>query len=576
MTYDLIIRGADVVDGTGLPPYRADVGVVGDRIAKIGRISGRGHREIPAEGYTVTPGFVDGHTHMDAQIFWDPLGTCSSWNGVTSVVMGNCGFTIAPASADQRSLVLRNLERAEDISAAAMEAGIEWRWDTFRSYLDVLDSLPKGINYAANIGHSALRTWVMGERAFDGSATESDMEAMKKELKDALRAGAIGFTTSRTFNHLTSDGRPVASRMAEWSEVEELVGVLASEGVGVFELAHEAASISTDGLIRGEYHNRLKSLAVQTGVPITFGLLDFGLGREVWESHLELIDATALQGGRMFAQSHTRPNCVLLSFASRLPFDSLPLWSEIRRLPKDQQIAELTDADVRKRLVYEAGHGDYGLRVGAEARRPDFNKILVLERMVGTNPTVAEMAARERKDPVELMIDLAVQTDFAQFFTQILANADEVALEAILSHPRTVPTFSDSGAHVAQIMDASLQTHLLADWVRDRQRFTFEAAIRMITLVPATLWGLSDRGLVREGMVADMNVLDPAAVLPDLPTLAFDLPAGAVRLVQKTSGIRSTVVGGEVLFVDGEHTGALPGRLLRGPLGNDRPDSSPR
>ena len=221
------------------------MGVRRGRIATVGRIRERGAEEIDAEGHVVTPGFIDGHTHMDAQVLWDPLGTCSCYHGVTSVVMGNCGFTLAPARADQRHLVVRNLERAEDISADAMAQGIEWTWETFPEYLDTLDRIPKGINYAAHIGHSALRTWAMGERAFEDEASPDDLAVMARELRDALRAGAIGFTTSRTNNHETADDRPVASRLASWSEVEALVGVMGEVGTGMFEIAQEPAARST-------------------------------------------------------------------------------------------------------------------------------------------------------------------------------------------------------------------------------------------------------------------------------------------------------------------------------------------
>ena len=224
MSYDLVVRGGTIVDGSGLPRYRADVGVNDSTIVAVGRIDGTGRREVDAEGLVVTPGFVDGHTHMDAQVFWDPIGSCSCYHGVTSVVMGNCGFSLAPAPESQRDLVVRNLERAEDISGEAMAAGIKWSWDNYRGYLDAVDRLPKAINYAAYIGHSALRTFVMGARAFEEPSSPDDLAAMQRELRDALHAGAIGLSTSRSTNHLTPDGFPVASRLADWSEVEQLVG----------------------------------------------------------------------------------------------------------------------------------------------------------------------------------------------------------------------------------------------------------------------------------------------------------------------------------------------------------------
>src|SRR6266850_4255435 len=240
MSYDLVIKNGWVVDGSGLPRYRGDVGVIAGRIAAIGRIRESAREVIDAEGRVVTPGFVDGHTHMDAQIFWDPLGTCSCWHGITSVVMGNCGFTLAPCAAADKHLVVRNLERAEDISGAAMAAGIEWQWTTFPEWLDCLERLPKGINYSGYLGHSALRTYVMGERAFDQAATEDEMRAMERELRDAIRAGAMGFTTSRSPIHETPAGRPVASRLAAWDEIRRLVGVMGEMNAGIFELAGES------------------------------------------------------------------------------------------------------------------------------------------------------------------------------------------------------------------------------------------------------------------------------------------------------------------------------------------------
>jgi N-acyl-D-aspartate/D-glutamate deacylase len=561
--YDLVIRNGDVVDGSGLPRYRADVGVRRGRIVTIGRIRERGVNEIDAEGHVVTPGFIDGHTHMDAQVLWDPMGTCSCYHGVTSVVMGNCGFTLAPARAAERHLVVRNLERAEDISADAMAAGIEWTWETFPEYLDTLDRIPKGINYAAHIGHSALRTWAMGERAFEAEATADDLAVMKRELRDALRAGAIGFTTSRTPNHETTDGRPVASRLASWSEVEALVGVLGETGTGMFEIAQEPAARSSDPAVRAEFFDRLRTLATTTGVPFTFGVLSTTRDGEDWKGQLDLIDATARDGGQMWAQAHAREFSVILSWKTRLPFDNLPVWREVRALPLAEQERALRDDQLRARLVQAAHDGNYGQGIGAETRKPNYDWIRILEQPLPPNPTVAQRAAELGQDPVDVMIDLALATNFEQFFVQVIANRDPEHLLSIMKHPRALVTFSDSGAHVSQIMDSSLQTHLLAHWVRDREAFSLETAVRNLTFAPATAWKFADRGLVREGFVADLNVIDPARVAPAMPEVVTDLPAGAKRLVQGAVGIRSTVVGGEEVLADGKHTGALPGVLLR-------------
>jgi len=572
MAFDLVIKNGVVIDGSGLPRYRADVGVRNGRIASIGRIRESARQVIDAEGRVVAPGFVDGHTHMDAQIFWDPLGTCSCWHGITSVVMGNCGFTLAPCADKDKQLVMRNLERAEDISADAMNVGIEWSWTTFREYLDTIERLPKGINYSGYLGHSALRTYVMGERAFDGAATEDDLRAMEAELRDAIQAGAIGFTTSRSVSHETPDRRPVASRMATWDEVRRLVGVMGDLNAGIFELAGESfdRSDKVDPAKRRDYHVRLRDLAVESGRPITFGLFSRKDAPGVYKDYVNLLDETAAAGGRMFAQVHSRALSAVLSFRTQLPFDKLPVWKEIRRLPLAEQRAKLRDPALRAQLVQAAKARYEGSEArGTEARPAVFDWIFVMESVHGTHRSVAEIARERNGDPVQAMIDLGLETDFNVFFLQPIANEDqEIALD-LMRLPRAVVTFSDSGAHVSQLMDSSLQTHLLAHWVRERQAFTLEQAVRMLTLVPATQWGFADRGLVREGMAADLVVFDPDTIAAEMPEVVHDLPAGAKRLTQRCRGIAATVVNGEVLLRDGKHTGALPGRLLRGPLARE-------
>jgi N-acyl-D-aspartate/D-glutamate deacylase len=376
-----------------------------------------------------------------------------------------------------------------------------------------------------------------------------------------LKAGAIGFTTSRSSAHETSDNRPVASRLADWSEVRHLVRVMGEMGAGVFELANEPAVSSPDETVLAEYFGRLRDLAVETGVPITFGVLGHRL-----KAYFDLLDSTAKAGGRMFGMSHSRGVTNLLSFRTRLPFDVLPEWKALRARPLAEQKQALMDPVKRQRLIHEAHHGDYGNPIGAEPRKANFNAIRIIDQPTPPNPVLGEVAAAQGKDPVDLMIQLSLDADFNQFFSQPLTSPDDEVVLASMKHPRTAMTFSDSGAHVSQILDASIQTHLLAYWVRERQAFTLEDAVRMITLAPARGWGFHDRGLIREGMVADLNVFDPARVGPDMPTVATDLPGGAKRLKQTASGFLATIVAGEIVLRDGVHTGRLPGRLLRGPL----------
>ncbi len=566
MPYDLVIRNGMVIDGSGLPRYRADVGVRHGRIVTIGRIRERARDVIDADGQVVTPGFVDGHTHMDAQIFWDPLGTSSCWHGITSVVMGNCGFTLAPCAASDKHFVVRNLQRAEDIPPAAMEAGIEWRWTTFPEFLDCLESLPKGINYAGYLGHSALRTYVMGERAFEQPAGEDDLRAMERELRDAIRAGAIGFTTSRSPSHETPDGRPVASRLATWDEVRRLVGVMGDLNAGLFELAGEGVDrIVGDPGLR-DYHVRLRDLAVDTGRPVTFGVFSRREVPDVWRTYLALLDETAAAGGRMFGQVHSRSLSALLSFRTQLPFDDLPVWRDVRALPLAEQRRKLRDPDLRRRLIEATNEPSDRRAIGTEAQPADYDWILVFDTVEGPHRTVAAVARERGAHPAETMIDLALAKDLDLFFLQPVANEDQDAALELMRHPRTVTTFSDSGAHVSQLMDSSLQTHVLSHWVRAKHAFTLEQAVRMLTLVPATLWGFADRGLIREGMAADLVVFDPDTIAAEMPEVVDDLPAGARRLIQRTRGIAATVVNGEILLRDGKHTGALAGQLLRGPL----------
>ena len=412
--YDLVIKNGFVVDGSGAPRFAADVGVTGGKIVKIGRINERAQRSIDASGQVVSPGFVDGHTHMDAQIFWDPLGSCSCYHGVTTVIMGNCGFTLAPCAAKDADMVFRNLERAEDLSRDAMKAGINWRWETFREYLDVLDGLPKGINYGGYIGHSALRTYVMGERAFSEQATADELQRMQFEVQDAVRAGAIGFSTSRTHNHQTADDRPVASRIADWSEVRAIVNAMGATGAGIFELAGEAPGRSERR--KKDYFERLTTLAVESGVPITFGMPSIRIAPDVWPDYYQLANDVSAAGGRMFVQTHSRSISTLLSFKSHMPFDSWDVWRDIRAKPLAEQLALLRDPSVKRRLVEVANAPYDGPEiVGAEPRPPEWDWFYYM-RGIGDELLLSDVARQRGVSGAEAMIDIAIETDGDAFF----------------------------------------------------------------------------------------------------------------------------------------------------------------
>jgi N-acyl-D-amino-acid deacylase len=555
-SYDIVIRGGTVIDGTGSQGVTADLAIAGDRIVEIGKIAARGTREIDAEGYVVCPGFVDGHTHMDAQINWDPIGRNSCWHGITTVVMGNCGFSVAPVRKGEEAFVVRNLERAEDISPDAMAAGMEWNWQSFSEYLDVVDSLPKGINYSAYVGHSALRTWAMGERAFEQEASDEDLAAMKGELNRALDAGAIGFSTSRATAHLTADDRFVASRLASRHEVSELVRQMKGRRGTAFEMAQETHVVGTPEF--DAFYGWLSDLAIETGVLVTFGVLGAQYRRQ-----LEYMERTSKAGGRMFGQTHSRGITTLTSFRSSLAFDRLPEWKAFRERSLEGQLAGLKDPATRAMLVDAIKQGNYTSTAGAEAPRPDWEKFFVYDKVMPPWRSLAELSAQTGKHPGELVIDMAIESNLDAMFMQPITHSTEAETVEMIRHPLTAMTFSDSGAHVSQISDSSIQSHLIAYFWREKGIIPLEECIHMITGRPAEAWGFADRGLLRPGNMADVNIFDPQTFGPQMPEIVHDLPRGARRLSQKSQGIRATLVAGEVFIENGEHTGALPGKLLR-------------
>ncbi len=570
MGLDLVIRNGIVVDGSGGPRYRADVGVKGGRIVEIGRIRAPAQRVIDADGLIVAPGFIDGHTHMDAQIAWDPLGSCSCWHGVTSVVMGNCGFALAPCKPEDREWYARCLTAVEDIPTEAMMAGIDWIWETFPEYLANVERLPKGVNYGMYIGHSALRMYVMGKRALDEKASEDDLRHMEHAVGEAIRAGAMGFSTSRANTHVTPDGTPVASRIADWQEIDRLVGAMAALDSGIFQIGPDISG----GEAQRVFLARLRQVALDSGRPVMFGMLATkqGVDPNPWDYQTRFMDETVAMGGRMYGQATTRSINAVFSLKSYLPFDVLPGWKAIRTLPLAEQKRRLADPETRRRLIAEEAAmkpRDSTLQGGGAAttdpRKPDYDNLFPMLDVNWDDPSVGELSRRHNQHPVEIIIDLVLEND-NRVFVQPLVNEQPSDVLNLLKHPRTLATFSDSGAHVCQEMGSSLQTHLLSYWVRNKQQFTLEEAVRMLTFDNASAWELPDRGLLRAGYAADLVVFDEARIKPQLPTVEQDLPGGARRLVQKADGIAATIVNGTVAIENGEATGQAAGRVLKGRL----------
>ena len=571
MAHDIVIRGGTVVDGSGEKRFSADIGIKDGVIAEIGRITAPAARTIDADGLIVSPGFIDGHTHMDAQVAWDPLGSCSCWHGVTSVVMSNCGFALAPCKPEDRDLYARCLSAVEDIPTEAMAAGIDWTWETFPEYLATVERLPKAINYGMYIGHSALRMYAMGKRAFTEKATEDEMVRMADLVKEALKAGAMGFSSSRASTHVTPDNTPVASRIAEWEEIDRIVAAMAELDAGIFQVGPDIAS----GAAHRAFLARLREVALAYKRPIMFGVLATKQGDDPtgWAYQTRYIDETVAAGGRMFGQGTTRSINAIFSLKSYLPFDVLPAWRKVRDLPMDEQKRRLADPEVRRELVAAEERmkpRDNVFQGGGAAttdpRKPDYSNLYALNGVDWDDPTVEQLAKARGKHPVEVMIDLSLANE-NQVYVQPLVNETPDDVLGILKHDRTLATFSDSGAHVAQEMGSSLQTHLLSYWVRKRRAFTLEEAVKKITRDNAVAWDMTDRGLVREGFRADLNLFEEDRIRPSLPTVERDLPGGARRLVQKAEGIKATLVNGAVAFESGEATGAYAGTVLKGKAG---------
>jgi N-acyl-D-amino-acid deacylase len=565
---DLLIRGGTVVDGSGAKRYRADVGISSGRIAAVGRVSEPPRRVIDADGLIVAPGFIDGHTHLDAQVMWDPLGTCSCYHGVTSVVMSNCGFTLAPCKPQDREWYASCLSYVEDIPAAAMAAGIDWTWETFPEYLAAVERRPKALNYAMYVGHSALRMYVMGRRALAEQATADDINAMTRLIQQALRAGAIGVSTSRTHTHLTPEGTPVASRLAGWDEIDAILAAMAEAGKGIFQVGQELLTHRANVA----FLQHLRDLALRYKRTVMFGLVSTRQGDDPvsWQTQAKVIKDVNDAGGRMFGQGTTRSINAIFCLKSYLPFDVLPEWQAVRSQPLEEQTRLLRDPERRRQLVaaeIRMKPKDNKLQGGGAAttdpRKPDYGNLFALKGVDWDDPTVEEIARERGIHPVEAMIDLSLENP-DQVYVQPVVNERPEDVLGMLTHDFTLATFSDSGAHQAQEMGSSLQTHFLHYWVNRRGAFTLEQAVRKMTHDNAQAFELKDRGLVREGYNADLVLFEADRVRPQLPKIENDLPGGARRLVQKAEGIRATVVNGVVTLEDGASTGEFAGQVLRG------------
>jgi N-acyl-D-aspartate/D-glutamate deacylase len=566
-SFDLIVRGATVADGSGGELYEADVGVRDGTITAVGRIAQRGAREIDAKGLLVTPGFVDIHPHSDGQATWDQRMQPSSWHGVTTVVMGNCGVGFAPCSEGDRDRLIRLMEGVEDIPFPVLSQGLPWSWDSYGGYLDALHARSFDVDVGSQLPHAALRVHVMGERgAQREAATESDIASMAELARQAAIAGALGFSTSRTLNHRTSDGQPTPTLLAAEDELTGIACGLAAAGRGVVQVVSDFTDADAEFAM-------LRRIVERSGRPLSFSLVQSPREPEQWKRLLSLLDEACAAGLPIKAQVAGRPVGILFGLELTLnPFSHHPSYREISRRPLAERVATLRDPSFRARLLAEESTA----RRGFAASRPRaFHLMYPLSEGFDYEPprdgTIAARAAARGTTPEELALDHMLTNDGRGMLYLPFLNYADGSLDpsyAMLTHPEAVPGLSDGGAHVGMICDGSFPTSNLVHWTRERTRgpkLPLSRMVRAQTWDTARAVQLLDRGRIAPGYRADLNVIDYDALALLPPVVAHDLPAGGRRLLQRARGYVATIVAGQITYQDGEPTSALPGKLVRGP-----------
>ncbi len=564
--YDLVVRGGTLADGTGAPTYEADIAIRNGRIAAVGGIGGRGAEEIDARGRLVTPGFVDIHTHYDGQATWDCHMQPSSWHGVTTVVMGNCGVGFAPCRPEDHDRLIRLMEGVEDIPFPVLTQGLPWTWESFPDYLDALSRRRFDVDIGAQLPHAALRVFVMGERgAARAPATAADIAAMAELAQQAMAAGALGFSTSRTLNHRTSDGQPTPTLTAGEDELTGIAMGLARARAGVLQVVSDFADPAAEFAM-------LRRIVEASGRPLSFSLTQHAKAPQAWRLLLDALGDATGAGLPMKAQVCGRPVGILFGFELTLnPFSRHPTYRAMAHLPLAERVTRLRDPAVRTALLNEAAAVEPGF---ATQITRNWGNMYLMGEVPDYEPrpsqTLAALAEVRGISPEALALDHLLSDEGRGMLYLPFLNYAEGSLAPsyeMLGHPDAVPGLSDGGAHVGMICDGSFPTSNLTHWTRDRTRgprFDLEAMVRMQTRDTARAVGLHDRGMIAAGHRADLNIIDYDHLTLEAPKVAYDLPAGGRRLIQRARGYVATLVAGQVTQRDGEPTGALPGRLLRG------------
>ena len=564
--HDLVIRNANIVDGTGRDAFVGDVAVEGGRIVSVGRGAGVGRREIEAEGRLLTPGWVDIHTHYDGQVSWDPYLTPSSWHGVTTVVMGNCGVGFAPVRPGAEEFLIRIMDGVEDIPGAALAEGIDFRWESFAEYLDVLSGMERVLDVGTQVPHCAVRAYVMGERCHEDEATADEIAEMARVTREGLQAGALGFTTSRTILHRERGGPLVPGTYCGPEELLAIAGTLGEVGHGVFEMVSDRQGREPDRAWMVEF-------AKKTGRPLTFALSKSDREPEYHRELLEDLRQLSERGIELKAMTPGRPVGLLHGLQSSLhPFLTHQAFRPLRGKPLDEQLAGLRDPETRAAILagepmtkdpsarhFMTNWGHYF----ALGDPPDYEP--------AREQSAAAVAECEGRSPAEVVYDWLLQREGRQLVYMPLVNYADYDCEVIrefLEHPSTVLSLSDGGAHVGLVCDVSVPTYMITYWARDRRRgpgIDLERVVKMQTSETARLYGLNDRGEIAVGKKADLNLIDLERLHLHAPEMVFDLPCNGKRFIQRADGYVATIVSGQITFEDGEATGALPGKILRGP-----------
>ncbi len=558
MAYDLLIKGGLLVDGAGAPPRKADLGIVNGRIAGIGDLDAPATRVIDASGLVVAPGFIDHHTHFDGQVTFDPLCTFSCYNGVTTVVSGNCSLTLAPVRPGDEPALAGMLAKVEAIPYDVLMNGVTWGWTSFADYLESLDNR-LGINFGAMLGHSAARRWVMGDDAHEREATGEEVESIRGVVRESLEAGALGVSFDRNPRHVGLDGRPLPANAAGIDELYAVASTLKELGTGVIQVGDPLGQELSDEICT--------KISESAGRPVTYlSIVQSMLKPDEWRAHLAHLDDVASRGAaHIYPQINPRPGLRFFQMDSAEFFNLMPSWKQIMNSPAEERIASFSDHSIRAQLAREVAENRNATALGFSGR---WDHVLVVKPTLEKNRplagrTIADIAAERGEEPLDAFLDLAIEERLKTWFARNQQNNDDEAMSVILNDPHTLIGLSDSGAHVVREGGYGYAVHFLSYWVRDKGIMPLEEGVRRLTSVPADIFGIPGRGRLTPGSKADVVVFDYDNLGLDDSEEAYDLPGGSMRLKQVTHGIPYTIVNGEVLIEDGVHTGALPGHVVR-------------